>query len=133
MNSEEDNSPVLTQKRNIIPVEMADTFSIVADYKDPFLGRKLYTPSDQNNAPKKIEKTKPEKKTEKVQKIVRWPQLQYQGLVSSNDANLAFLQVGTKSHLVKKGDIVDMINIVSFNADSITVKYEDETKSIYKQ
>lgn len=127
---------VQTQKANK-PLQLqeavADTFTLVADYRDPFLGN-LSRRRNQTSSPV----TKPKRQTrptppKPVKKIV-WPAIQYGGLVRNkqNEKTLALVRVNEQNRLMKLGEKHGEIELQGIYADSILVSMNAETKMVAK-
>jgi len=105
----------------------ADSFTIVARYRDPFLGSLWKAPVVQK-------KVIPKKKVEPPVPIVvhRWPQMSFLGVVQGKSGQLGLLNISGKQNIVKAGAVVEGYTISTFTEDSITVHYENEKKVLYK-
>jgi len=115
-----------TQNYQVGDLEMTvDTFSIVANYRDPFLGRIITEPK---LAPKKIV-TKP-----KVVIPVRWPLITYGGMIKNNKSEkvVAIVNINRKSNLMNLGDVVSEVELLEIHSDSIKVKFSGIKKYITK-
>lgn len=113
-----------------------DTFHLVANYRDPFLGRTTLT-NVQNANPnsQKIIKTEKQKEVPKIEnKVISWPKLTYLGIIvnqkSKNQTGL--LKVNGKDFIIHQGNIVAEMEIVKLYNDSVTVKYSEDIKTIVK-
>ncbi len=109
--------------------QIAEIYEPVYDYSDPFLKSNVTTysaPATQNiqtihnpsnNTPSSNFKDKPSK----IEVKEELP-LEYKGLITSTKQKYALLLIGTSSHIVREGDIVNGILIQSFNDKSISIK-----------
>ena len=130
----EDDLPEISNNRSTIKLdELKDSvaYKLSLNYKDPFLREgeksKVYssngsgnTNTNYNPSPKNIPV-----KTPSVTAIVK-PQneIKYLGLVKNNTTgnSTALLSINGKSYLVKKGDLVDGINVKNISNESIELK-----------
>lgn len=111
--------------------EIIDTFSINAKYSDPFLRNQLAQRNKSEN--KNSEKTS----TQKVQKPkqeerILWPNVIYKGLVeNSNEASSsALIIVNGLNHIISKGEIIQGMELIFLNSDSIQLKMQNSTKTV---
>lgn len=95
-----------------------DTFSIAANYRDPFLG--TMAPSQK----KSVVKAKPPK--------VQFPNVAYTGLVSGQQTkdHIFFVTINGAQHLMQKRNTNDGVTLVSGNANSIKIRYKGISKTI---
>lgn len=107
-----------------------DTFLIVADYRDPFLGKKTHNRS-RSSATVSKKRTRI-KKTPKAEKT--WPVIIYKGMIKNNNSNrrVGILNVGGKEFLIKEKDIVNEILITSIKKNTVNVRFQKENKTITK-
>ncbi len=119
------------QKINIDEIKR-DTFSIIANYRDPFLGcaTSLNTNNNSNikTTAKKL-KIKTEVKAEKP-----WPIISYNGMIKNNNSEkrVGIIKIDGKEFLVKEGDVLRKVKIMEINQQLIKVNFQKESKSIIK-
>lgn len=110
-----------------------DTFSIVADYRDPFLGKKARfkkqansSSSTKNNSRKMVEN---QDKSEKP-----WPLITYNGMIKNNnsDRRVGIIKISGKEYLIKEKDVVSEVTILSINKNIVEVRFQKENKTITK-
>ena len=113
-----------------------DSFSIAANYSDPFLSKR-YRRNTSASAQTPVKKKKQSPKIEKKQEIKKcaWPNLVFGGLIhnNENENKTALLQLNGKKLLVKNGDIINDITIVSVTSDSVLLKKDICSKTIYRR
>ena len=112
-----------------------DTFIIIADYPDPFFRHGKNIKSNINPIAQDIKKKqKIEGEREKV-KSVKWPQIDYGGLVNNNskNQNIGFLKINNKDFLMKQGDTIEGIILEYIYKDSIQVNFKEDTRIIKKK
>ncbi|WP_430909521.1 hypothetical protein [Maribacter sp. 2-571] len=104
-----------------LAVQKKDTFSIIADYRDPFLGT---VPKK----PKKNTKRTVKPATPALPEIV----INYTGLItdSSTEQNIFFVTINGKQHLMNLQQEIDKVRLLSGTASSIKVRYHNKTKTI---
>src|SRR5688572_4426537 len=106
-----------------------DTFQLLANYRDPFLGKS--SPAIKTGPVKPIKK--PEVKTQSPSPVP-WPSIVYSGMVKNDKSNklLALLQVNGSSQALKQGDKIENVEVVQIFRDSILLKQGKE-KKIFKK
>ena len=107
-----------------------DTFSIVANYRDPFLGKKIK--SNKGNVKNNKANSSRIKMSKSIEKP--WPVVTYKGMIKNNNSNrrVGIVIVGGKERLVKEGDIIDEVKIVKIEKEIIKVRFQKESKTITK-
>lgn len=111
-----------------------DTFSLSLDYPDPFLKRHLkYRPKPpvRKKHTSKQKKTTPKITKQPAQKIM-WPRITYEGMIRSDETNLALLQINNQSYIIALGKKEQNIHVKQLFQDSILLLYKDEEKYFYK-
>lgn len=100
------------------PIQETDTFSIKADYRDPFLGT--------IEKPKTISKPRVIKPQE-----IEIP-INYSGMVRDQNTNesIFFVHINNRQHLMKINNVVDSVKLVKGNEKEITVNYNKKNKTI---
>lgn len=109
-----------------------DSFTIVADYRDPFLGSRAAernnheSSSNMNTIPKSKVATNHDKNI--------WPIINYKGMIKNNNSNkrIGIIVINGSEHLVKKGSIINEIAIVEIDKTQIKVRFQNENKIISK-
>jgi hypothetical protein len=108
-----------------------DTFLIVANYRDPFLGKKVRL-KKVNNTSSNVKKNTV--KISQVKAEQSWPSITYNGMIKNNnsDRRVGILKVNGKEYLVKEKDMVNEITILSINKNTVSVRFQKENKTITK-
>ena len=114
----------------VIHSEVPDEFELLLNYRDPFLGdvekpmKKASLKNDQNP---KVQK--PAIATE-----VPWPKIAYGGMIKSNNTgiNLASINIGGSSHMLRGGEIADGVKVLFIYRDSVRVEFANSKKTIVK-
>lgn len=98
-------------------VALKDTFSIIAAYRDPFLGILS------NSSKKPRTKKKPE---------VQFPNIVYTGLITDQKTkkHIFFVTISGRQYLMQKGNINDGIILVYGNPEYIKLRYMDILKTV---
>ncbi len=122
--------PITNEVINIEEIQK-DTFDIVANYRDPFLGEKprqkqVYSSNNQSNKPKTV---KIEKKAEQP-----WPTITYKGMIKNNnsDRRVGIAMINGKEYLVKQGDEIQSVKFMAIGKQTIEVSFQKEKKTITK-
>ncbi len=110
------------QKVNFIPIpkQDRDTFSILADYRDPFLGT-----FQKKKASIKREQRPP--KTAEPEVLI-----EYTGLVMDADAKnqIFFMSIDGEQLLMKKGQKLKAVTLISGTKDKVKIRYKRKIKTI---
>ena len=119
------------QKINIDEIKR-DTFSIVANYRDPFLGTATSSNRSNGSLTKKTS-NKPKIKTE-VKAEKPWPIITYKGMIKNNNSEkrVGIIKIDGKEYLVKEGDLLKDLKIIEISKQLIKVNFQKESKSITK-
>ncbi|OFY93715.1 MAG: hypothetical protein A3K10_17235 [Bacteroidetes bacterium RIFCSPLOWO2_12_FULL_31_6] len=108
-----------------------DTFSIVANYRDPFLGAKT---SVTNEAIKTNNYTS--NKTVTSSKITTdlWPSIEYHGMIKNNNSNkrVGIIKIDSKEFIVKEGDEKYDVKIIQIDKEEIKVRFQKESRTVTK-
>ncbi len=102
-------------------VKEKDTFSIIADYRDPFLG--TLPPQEKNTVKRPV-----------VKKEVPKKNIVYSGLVSQTGSGntLYFVSIDGRQYTLSKNEEVDNVRLLSGNEESIKVRYKGITETIVR-
>lgn len=97
-----------------------DTFSIKADYRDPFLG--TYSSKPKNR----------EKKTQPTPSKTFDIDVRYTGsMVNHNTGKrIYFVSINGNQHLLEKGQKADGVSVISGGTNRVTVRYKGILKTI---
>ncbi|MEX0274329.1 MAG: hypothetical protein AB3N16_08130 [Flavobacteriaceae bacterium] len=123
LNPPEEKNEVVSGVTADLPVviKKRDTFSIAANYRDPFLGT---LPKKQRSA----------KATAKKETVAPKRTIAYQGSVATNGtkSRLFFVTVDGQQHVFEKGKEIDGVTLIRGSEKSIKVKYNNhiETHSL---
>jgi type II secretory pathway component PulC len=130
-----DDVPAMNERTTVIDSKdgnaVPDTFSIIASYRDPFLGKMVSnevhrnTQQTVNSEPKQI---KP------VPVQTPWPSVSYSGMIKNRQSSvqLAMLQVNGQSYTVKAGEAIEGVKVTKIYRDSVEIIFGAE-KKIFKK
>lgn len=99
------------------PTGKRDTFALLSDYRDPFLGT---LPAAQRKTP-----PRPAPK-----KAVPKKSIVYSGLVSQSDNVMFFVSIDGQQHIMSKNQKINDVCLLSGNEKSIRVRYNGITETI---
>lgn len=118
-----------TYSEPITEILAVDTFSIIANYRDPFLG-KIQAPK-----PKPIKtKKKPTPVIKKLEPILRWPTIIYGGMIKNQKTSklIAMIKINGRDNLMSVGNVVSEVRLVKVYPDSIEVALGKAEKVVLK-
>ena len=103
------------------PTKKKDTFSIFANYRDPFLGS-IRTKAVIKQT--KVVQPKKEKLPEK--------NIVYSGFVeeSTSGNKIFFISIDGQQHMMSKNDVQQEVKLLSGNQDKVTLRYNGQTRII---
>lgn len=108
-----------------------DTFSIVANYRDPFLdAKKVVVQSSHRGNSSSTKK----KKALLPVADKPWPVIKYNGMIKNNNSEkrVGIVSIGGKEYLVKEGDVLDEVKVKKIEKNLIAVVFQKEQKNILK-
>ena len=115
---------------SMLPVKTSiDTFSIIANYRDPFLG-KMMVHSSENDQP-----AKPVIKIEKPKPVpAQWPSIAYHGMIKNQKTGkqLYLVKINNTDNMMKRGEIISDVELKETYKDSIEVVFKKEKRMIRK-
>lgn len=109
-----------------VPIKKKDTFSIVADYRDPFLG------TIKKPVVKTIKKTsKPKIKKEAVPEI----NVLYTGHITDSNTKekIFFVSINGQQQMMSINNTINEVTLISGNKSKIKVKVQKKVKTISLQ
>ena len=121
---------------NIETEVFTDTFKIIADYRDPFLGKiisnqnkKIFTNknTNKNTNKKPVEEIKPEF-------FEQLPAMRYKGSIKNKKDNsfLAIIQFKNKKTLMRKNEVRKDVKVIAIFADSVMIEFNDRMYTLKK-
>jgi len=123
MNPPKENNTRVVKTEKFQPKEILakETYSIQANYRDPFLGT--------------IEKSKkkPRVVSKQIKEKVVFPSVEYKGIFSSkNKKNTVFLIViNNKKEMFKIKEVHQNVKLLQGDKEKITVRYKTEKQTFY--
>ncbi|MBD1261978.1 hypothetical protein HZY62_15350 [Maribacter polysiphoniae] len=124
VNPPAEKTNVMATNDSFVPakIKARDTFSIVANYRDPFLG----------TMPKSLKKSKSRKGIIKKNPIPD-KNIIYTGFIteSTSKKNIFFLTIDGQQQMMSKNDIIQDVKLISGNTDKVRIRYKGRTKTIY--
>ncbi len=120
---------VQSKKKN----QLLDSFQLIANYRDPFLGKAIQQTPTVTAAVRTTQTEKPTI-TKPEPPVNTWPEIRYGGFVkkSGQDNGAGFLIVNGSSEIVTRGQTIQNITIVQLWPDSVQVMRGKERKIIRK-
>lgn len=102
-------------------VKERDTFSILANYRDPFLGTV--------QAPKKVQKASVKKAAKPV---LPTKNIQYSGIITDKDSKqkIFFISIDGQQQMMSINDTFQEVKLVSGTENTVKVRYDGSTKTI---
>src|SRR3990172_870049 len=122
--SDEETAPVQVKTTMTEKLKMeSDTFSIVANYRDPFLGETIRKPilSQKPMVPEKKKEVKP---------ILPWPTVIYGGMIRNQKTNqqLALITVNGNNEVLSPGEIYQEVEVLKIYKDSVQLAFGNEKR-----
>jgi len=119
--SKDPEMPMVATRTTVMPTstEKKDTFELVADYRDPFLG----------TLP--ISKRKPIKSAVQKKPISK-RNIVYSGLVSQTGSGntMYFVSIDGQQHIMSKNQEINGVKLLKGNGQHITVRYDGRSETI---
>lgn len=137
----DDPSTVSTLQPNKNNNSVQDTFSLHANYRDPFLKHARYTGykyRKTNASNQKTGKKKEKKKTEtnialrrEILENIRWPDIKYGGIVQNTRSGeeVGLIEIDKQEFLIRENDSVQKVFIKGLHKDSVIVTYKKTRKT----
>ncbi len=137
MKGKEDSISVIAKEEKIkVSTEIPDTVKLIADYRDPFLGKNIVPGNDSKFIRRggQDSKLKIEKKAEPVKVVAAWPLVSYHGLVKRNgdQKTVGFLNVNGTSYFVQGGDVAGEVQVGKLWKDSVEILFGKDKKIFRK-
>lgn len=110
-----------------------DTFSLISEYRDPFLAR---TRDLENSVPVANDVAMPVPMARPVQVVakVNWRQYRFMGMVNETGREgTGLLQVNGKLIYVVRGEVSAEMEVVGMWADSIRLRVDGETQTVRRR
>lgn len=131
-----DRIPMLENKKEIkTEIENEEQYTLIANYRDPFLDHVPAIIQNDESDEKKAETNLTNLRRQRTNvSSVRWPEISYGGFIRNDKENKYTILVGIKNqnYLVNIGDTIQNIHIKAFYQDSLLIVYNNEEKTIKK-
>lgn len=107
---------------------MPDTFTLMADYRDPFLD-KPYTETPIDTSRKNIISTP---KPVKIEPYIDWSIIRYSGVIQNANSKqaIALVNIKGKDYMMTEGAVNDGVKLIKNQKDSIKVLFQGKSKFI---
>ncbi len=123
------------------PIEPMDTFSLIAQYRDPFLGKSAESPPKQSapqpsvNVTSEVTLSKSARPNVALDNLPDWPSYKYNGLIqrSGTENKVGLLQFKNRSYFVNIGNQIGEATVLFMNVDSIGLQVRDERKTLIRR
>lgn len=111
---------------------VADTFSILANYHDPFLSGKW---DGEENSVKTIIASPPAPIIVQQKPVIIWPALNYCGIVANKriGRKMAIMQIAGYERFMEEGDVINGVLIINIGKDSVLTQYQQEVRWVKKK
>ncbi|MCK0160129.1 hypothetical protein [Allomuricauda sp. F6463D] len=122
--SKEPELPMVQQPISALPksIKKRDTFELMANYRDPFLGT---LPATKKKAVKRAVKKEPVSKRNII----------YSGLVAQTGSGntMFFVTIEGQQYIMSKSEEINGVRLLNGNGQSIKVRYDGRTETIVLQ
>ncbi|MEM9143560.1 MAG: hypothetical protein AAGA86_11275 [Bacteroidota bacterium] len=121
-NPEPADGPDMNARETFVPkpLKEKDTFSILANYRDPFLGTISGPKPKRKTRPKPIQKKAPPK------------QIRYTGFVANEEASpeVFFVTIEGKQHMMTLNAVSDSVKLIQGSKQQVKVRCRGTTRTI---
>jgi hypothetical protein len=111
-------------------------YTLIADYRDPFLGRKSAVRVNVGGAKVTPKTTSRVGKTDgTLPKPVEWDVFTYMGMIENNSSRsrIALMLRQGNSIIIQEGEMIGQFKVVKIWPDSVRLECQGELKSFYKR
>jgi len=140
--SDDDTNYSQTQVSKYVDIDsVSETYSLIASYRDPFLGRSftqkpINTNSLSTKPPKKVITPAP-KPVEPPKPIVYidWSFIQYNGLISNKGTSklVGLVKIKGTDHIVNVNSTIGDVKITALSKDSVEILFQQQKKTFGRQ
>jgi hypothetical protein len=121
-----------------------DTYVLLADYKDPFLGKRFNYASNENNRSREMASrnanSRPKTNSASSKPVVRtiaskpFPAFVYQGFQIMDADTVALVKINNRFYPVaRKGNTIQGVEVKGIYKDSIQVQFENQQQTFLKK
>jgi hypothetical protein len=114
---------------------LADTFILLGNYQDPFLGRSLVRSTGSLQTPVRTKPVLLKKEEIKPAVITDFSFISFIGMVTNpgNGKRVALVDLKGRQYMVSEGEQIEQVTFMKCFPDSIKVSFHDETKFIKRR
>ena len=126
------NQPIVqTTQSNIKKVNapvVPDTFSLLLDYDDPFLGKRTTKRSATQRVSSSNRSIRKKNESIKEEPPKPWPNIVYKGLVKNQHTGkwVALMEVNGQSHVLRSGQAVEDLTLIHLSEEKISLTWKGE-------
>lgn len=125
------NVPVAAVFSDSVPVP--ESYTLQANYRDPFLGDLARTAPAVVSGANGAVKPNVQKTSTPPPSAANWPAITYGGVIQKKQGQpLALLQVNGQDYLLKAGEKTLEVNVISIHRDSIVLQW-NRMKRVFKK
>ncbi len=117
-----------------------DTFSLLANYKDPFLGkslgRKNSSSSKERTTPRRIVPTSTPpavSKETKLKKPVQFPAIVFKGYVENKGIKTLLLSIDGKNQYLRPGQALEGLSVARAYEDSVSLRLKGARRTFLRE
>lgn len=99
-------------------IEKKESFELIPMDSDPFLGT-LY---------KKPKMNRTAARNKSPNKELKWPNIQFQGIVSGGASAVYMISINGQQHLLSKGEEIQKVKLIKGSSESVSLQFEGQTK-----
>ncbi|MBN1462688.1 MAG: hypothetical protein JXQ69_09370 [Paludibacteraceae bacterium] len=129
--STDHNQKIISKLLPISPNrQMPDTFCLMLNYPDPFLGGGFETKKEIIPRPSTRITSVPKTEVSSIP----MPQVKYYGLITNKKTQklVAIINIAGKQYLAKEGNVINDVTLLKMTNDSILIAHEQTKKWIHK-
>lgn len=119
-----------------------DTFKLLANYRDPFLGRDVNHSKKLVHQPIVVKRSNPvpvtpqivkKKKSKKAKKTIQFPEILFKGYVENKGVKTLLIAIDGKNQFVHTGQKVDKLRVMRAYEDSVSLSLEGERRTFSRE
>lgn len=99
-------------------IEKKESFELIPMDSDPFLGTLYKKPNLKRTA----------SRNKSSNKELKWPNIQFQGIVSGRASAVYMISINGQQHLLSKGEEIQNVKLVKGSSESVSLQFEGQTK-----
>ncbi len=117
--------------------ENTSQYRLMVNYSDPFLKHTYIAEKPKEEVqvfepPKRnIVRQNRQPVRNNIRRNVRWPEIIYRGMVSDSSKRIiGLLEIDKKNFLIEKGNVINDINVLNLQEDSLVLIYQNDTQTV---